>query len=81
MNKVHKISQWIRVAIFATLIFNIGTIHCCAKEMIRWAVVDSDGSTNMYSKPKIDKRKCNEKCMWQTVTLDGIVHISPYSKF
>lgn len=78
---MRKIHEWIGIAIFIFYIFNIGTIHCDAKEMIRWVVVDSDGSTTMYSKPKIDKRKCNEKCMWQTVTLNGIVHISPYSKF
>ena len=78
---MRKIVNGIRVVVFATLIFNIETVHCSAREMIRWAVVASDGSTTMYSKPKSEKSKCNEKCMWQTVTLDGIVHVSPYSKF
>ena len=78
---MRKIVNGIRVVVFATLIFNIETVHCSAREMIRWAVVASDGSTTMYSKPKSEKSKCNEKCMWQTVTQDGIVHVSPYSKF
>ena len=47
---MRKICMGIRVVVFATLIFNIETVHCSAREMIRWAVVASDGSTTMYSK-------------------------------
>ena len=78
---MRKICMGIRVVVFATLIFNIEIVHCSAMKVCRWAVVASDGSTTMYSKPKSEKSKCNEKCTWQTVTLDGIVHVSPYSKF
>lgn len=69
------------VSILATLIFYVGALQCSAQTTISGAIVYEDGTSELFEQVVPDKRKINEKCNWQTVTLGGIVHTSPYSKW